>query len=88
MPFLWLAVDDDAGPESKRGYIERNAIALLSNASKPPIDPPSSNWLGHHCDRPLVRQSGLWNNNHVNENYDAEFLAELEQLIAKMSSPS
>jgi len=88
MPFLWLAVEDGAGPESKRGYIERNAIALLSNSNKPPIDSPSSSWLGHHCDRPLVRQSGLWNNNHVNENYNPEFLAELEQLIAKMGSAS
>lgn len=30
MPFLWLSVDDEPGPGSVRGYIERNAIALLS----------------------------------------------------------
>lgn len=30
MPFLWLALEDDAGPASPRGYVERNAIALLS----------------------------------------------------------
>ena len=30
MPFLWLEVDDPPGPRSRRGYIERNAIALLS----------------------------------------------------------
>ena len=35
MPFLWLAVDDEPGPQSQRGYIERNAIALLSNRSWP-----------------------------------------------------
>ena len=29
-----------------RGYIERNAIALLSNYGKPAIDPPSPGWLG------------------------------------------
>ena len=26
MPFLWIAVDDEPGAESLRGYIERNAI--------------------------------------------------------------
>ena len=29
MPFLWLAVDDAPGPDSLRGYIERNAIASV-----------------------------------------------------------
>jgi hypothetical protein len=31
MRFLWLAIDDDPGPQSLRAYIERNSIALLSN---------------------------------------------------------
>jgi hypothetical protein len=35
MPFVWLAVDDDPGKDSLRGYIERNSIALLSNYRKP-----------------------------------------------------
>jgi len=38
MPFLWLAVEDDAGPQSLRGYLERNSIALLSNYNKPALD--------------------------------------------------
>jgi len=41
MPFLWLDVPDPPGPESLRGYIERNAIALLSNYNRPVLDPPS-----------------------------------------------
>ena len=41
MPFVWLSVDDEPGPASVRGKIERNAIALLSNFNKPPLDPPS-----------------------------------------------
>ena len=61
MPFVWLAIQDEPGPASLRGYIERNAIALLSNYGKPAIDPPSPGWLGHKCNRDKVRQSGLWN---------------------------
>jgi hypothetical protein len=83
MRFLWLGVDDDAGPESKRGYIERNAIALLSNFGKEPIDPPSPSWLGHYCNRPRVKASGLWNANHVDEQYDPVFLDELERLVSE-----
>jgi hypothetical protein len=33
MPFLWIDVDDEPSPRSLRAYIERNSIALLSNAS-------------------------------------------------------
>ena len=83
MSLLWLAVDDDSGPSSKRGYIERNAIALLSNYDKEPVDPPSSDWLGLHSDRELVRRSGLWNSNHVNEPYEATFLDTIERLITQ-----
>src|SRR5262249_16155748 len=47
IPFLWLAIDDEPGAKSLRGYIERNAIALLSNFEKKALDPPSGGWLGH-----------------------------------------
>lgn len=82
MPFLWLAIDDEPGPNSLRGFIERNSIALLSNYQKPPLDPPSKAWLGHRCDRERVRSSGLWNQNHVNEAHDPEFLTTLERLVS------
>ena len=81
MRFLCLGIDDEPGEESERGYIERNAIALLSNYDKEPLDPASSTWLGHFCTRPRVRTSGLWNNNHVDEECDAAFLARLEALV-------
>jgi len=86
MPLLWLAVDDDAGKESLRGYIERNAIALLSNYRKQPLDSASEGWLGRHCDRERVRESGLWNSNHVDEQYDPAFLDRLTQAVAGMES--
>jgi hypothetical protein len=84
MPFLWLAIDDEAGPESLRGFIERNAIALLSNYNKQPIDPPSQGWLGHRCDRERVKNSGLWNSRHVDEAYDTAFLDKLDELVSLM----
>jgi len=33
MPFLWMEADDTPSSESVRAYIERNAIALLSNVT-------------------------------------------------------
>ncbi|MAM93323.1 MAG: hypothetical protein CMI61_01570 [Parvibaculum sp.] len=86
MPFLWLAIDDEPGPGSLRGYIERNAIALLSNCAREPLDPASGNWLGRLCNRDLVRTSGLWNQNHVNEQYDPAFLDTLESMIDDMEN--
>jgi hypothetical protein len=84
MPFLWLAVDDQPGPDSARGLIERNAIALLSNFGKAPLDPPSAGWLGHQCNREKVRKSGLWNSNHVDEVCDPCFLDVMAGLVAKV----
>ena len=81
MPFLFLPVDDPPGPKSLRGYIERHAISLLSSYITPSPDPSSENWLGCDCDREKVRRSGLWNNNHVDEDYDPKFLGVLEDLV-------
>lgn len=86
MPFLWLAINDESGPGSLRGYIERNSIALLSNYAKDSFDPPSRNWLGRLCNRDRVRKSGLWNQNHVDEQYDPAFLDTLERLIRETKS--
>ena len=60
-------------PASRRGYIERNAIGLLSDFDRVSYDRPSRGWLGSHCARPKVRQSGLWNQQHVEESHDPAF---------------
>ena len=88
MPFLWLSVPDEPGRDSKRGYIERNAISLLSNRCGGHLDPPSHNWLGHHCDRDKVRTSGLWNSDHVDETYDPAFLHTMERLAEQFIASS
>lgn len=83
MPFLWVDVPDDAGPHSDRGLIEAGTVALLSNYGKPPIDPPSSGWLGLHASNDKVRRSGLWNVNYVDGVYDLGFLVTLRRYVEK-----
>ena len=87
MPFLSLGVEDEAGPESERGFIERNAIALLSAYRETSPDPASTGWLGRSSDRERVRLSGLWNNNHVDETYDPSFLDLMEMRVEQATSP-
>lgn len=82
MPMLWLSVDDAPGPDSQRGIVERNAIALLSNYAESGPDAPSRSWLGHLSNRERVRDSGLWNNDYVDVGYDPAFLDLLSDLIA------
>ncbi len=82
MPFVWVRVDDLPSAASLRGVIERNAIALLSNLGKVPIDSASPSWLGLHSSRERVRRSGLWNNNHVEAVYEPAFL----DVLAKAAS--
>ena len=82
MSVVFVPIEDASGPGSKRAFVERNSIALLSGFSeRTPSDPPSSDWLGHHCDRERVRLSGLWNNNHVDDAYQPGFLSVLEGFV-------
>ena len=84
MPFLWLDIPDEPGSNSRRGFIEQNAIALLSSFKTPAVDRPSPNWLGLNSDRERVRQSGLWNNAHVEQAWHPDFLAEMELRVEAM----
>lgn len=82
MPFLWLGVADPPGRTSMRAYIEAKSIGLLSNLGRDPIDPPSATWLGRKADAGKVRESGLWNVNHVDGGYEPGFLDVMEDLVA------
>ena len=85
MPFIWLKIDDDSGPESDRGFIERNSISLLSNYRKDnKIDIANPNWLGRSAWNEKVKLSGLWNVKHVDENYNPKFLDLFKRYIEGM----
>lgn len=77
MRLLFLPISN----ESDRRYIEKNAITLLSEYRKNPIDPPSRRWLGRHSCSERIRCSGLWNSDHVSNGYDPEFLDRLEEYV-------
>ena len=82
MPFIWLCVPDEPSSSGMRAYIERNAIALLSNAKKVDvIDKASKSWLGNNSEWPLVQASGLWNRDYVEKNYDPQFLCDMNELL-------
>ena len=81
LPFLWVDVDDEPSPESDRAYLERNAIALVSNYRKNPLDPRSDDWLGRDSPRSEIGDSGMWNINHVGERYDPAFLNRLAESV-------
>lgn len=84
LELVFLPIDDEPGPDSVRGLIERNAIALLSNCRKDSIDAASAHWLGRCSDRPLVRTSGLWNCEHTCDQPSPDFLPLFERLIVKV----
>jgi hypothetical protein len=85
MSFLWLAVSDEPGPLSDRGYVERNAIALLSSAAVLTGDPPSPDWLGQHASAAEIRASGLWNVQHVGKAAEEDFLDRFDGLVARVA---
>ena len=83
MPFLWVGVDDEPSRLSDRGVIERGAIATLSNLGRDPIDSPSAGWLGRSSPNARIRESGLWNVNHVDEVANTTWLDVLANWIGE-----
>jgi len=82
MEFLSLSVFGESSKNNMRAYIETNSIALLSNRNKKEkIDIPSEKWLGNHSEHNHVLESGLWNSDDTEKNYNPEFLDKLEELI-------
>lgn len=77
MPLLWLPVND----RHDRAAIERDLIALLSNADRIPIDPASPGWLGHHADADAIRRSDLWNVHHVDRRVPGEGIDMFRKLV-------
>ncbi|MFB6101725.1 MAG: hypothetical protein ABEJ73_04095 [Haloplanus sp.] len=86
-PFLWVAVDDEPGPDSDRAVLERNVIALLSNDGAPTVDPRADDWLGRHSRSRAIRTAGLWNVNHADEGYDPDVLERLARAVAETTAP-
>ena len=94
MPFLWLEVDVpgdvNAGVQLRR-FIEQNTIRLLSNYQREPIDAQTRLWLGNHCTdtkgnmNGKVIGSGLWNQRHVDEGPNYDFLDKFDDLVMKWS---
>ena len=67
-----------------RACIEQNAIGLLSEFGRGnPVDPPSSRWLGleGHLRSERINGSGLWNDEHVANGYDPQFLDMLARYV-------
>jgi len=85
MSVLWLDVPDEPGPESARAYVERNAIALLSN-NLSPLDRPMGDWLGLHSPYGAIRRSGLWNLNHLQRPYESGYLDVIESFVSRTRS--
>lgn len=81
MAIVFLPLEDAPGPDSLRGYVVRQTIALLSADPSTPIDPPSTFWLGYHSPRERVRRSGLWNRRDAGEPPDPRFLDVLARLV-------
>lgn len=81
MPFLWINVPDEPSRVSDRAVLELNSIALLSNFERPRIDPPSPNWLGLQSGQRTIRESGMWNTNHVEKFHDPTFLGKLRAYV-------
>jgi len=80
MSILWVGIADSAGPASDRAFIERNAIGLVAGPTGP-IDRASEDWLGNFSPNEAIRDSALWNVNHVRHACHREFLEVFREYV-------
>lgn len=76
----YVPILDEPGPDSLRGFIERNAIGVLSNGTVPGFE-ASDRWLGRYAPSNAVRESGLWNVRHIGDPVEQPFWEALEALV-------
>ena len=58
----------------------------MSNYQTEPLDMRDGDWLGMHSPVPAIRRFGLWNIDHVDEEYDPAFLDLMEDRISTTAS--
>ncbi len=73
---LLVEIADTPSARSDRSFVERNSIGTLSTAGRA-IDPPSEGWLGNCSPRPEIRQSGVWNLDHLYSQVNPAFISTL-----------
>ena len=72
MIVLWVEIGDERGQAACA--VSSSATHRAADLCGRDVDPPSEHWLGHHAEAPEIRSSGLWNVNHVGEDYDPRLL--------------
>jgi len=85
MRVLWIAINDESRASSDRSYIERNVIGLLSRSA---ILWPNKTepWLGSLSKNWQISLSGLWNLNHLFDDYNRDTLHTLQKYISTTTS--
>ena len=51
------------------------------------VDPRRDCWLGRYSRSREIRESGLWNVDHVNEGYESNVLGVLQRAIEETTPP-
>jgi hypothetical protein len=77
-----LDIDDVPSKHSLRAAVERQLIALCSEAQQP-IDRASENWLGRHSPMTGITQSGLWNLRDVGREYEPESTGSVDEICSR-----
>jgi hypothetical protein len=85
LPFLFVDVDGEPGPECDRAEIEANTIAMVSH-HRCSAGPSDLDWLGFHSPKEAVFQSGLWNVRHVADECDPTVVDLLSEYVASTSA--
>jgi hypothetical protein len=81
LPFLWIDVPGEPGPDCERAMLEKNLIGLLAHSRKTVPGLIRNNWLGRKAAEPRITRTGLWNLDHTGGLFDRNVTSDFEEYV-------
>lgn len=85
LPFLYVSIPGEPEPGNDRDRIESNSIAMVSHFRRANPRLYKNDWVGHESPKPEIHQTGLWNIDHVTDDFSPAVVAELNDYIDRTS---
>jgi len=81
LPFLWVNVPGEPGPDCERAMLEKNLIGLVAHGRKTVPGLIRNGWLGRNAAEASITRTGLWNLDHTASLFDRNAVDDFERYV-------
>jgi hypothetical protein len=81
LPFLWIDVPGEPGPDCERAMLEKNLIGLVAHGRKTVPGLIRNDWLGRSAAEASITRTGLWNLDHTAGLFDRNVIDDFREYV-------